>query len=33
LLEFHEDVALLRRELVDCGFMAREAGIYQRVVP
>jgi DNA-binding HxlR family transcriptional regulator len=32
LLEFHEDVALLRRELVDCGFMARDRGIYQRVV-
>lgn len=32
LLEFHEDVALLRRELVDCGFMEREAGIYHRVV-
>ncbi len=31
LLEFHEDVALLRRELVDGGFMVREGGIYQRV--
>ncbi len=31
LLEFHEDVALLRRELVDEGFMTRDAGIYRRL--
>lgn len=30
LLEFHEDVATLRRELVDHRFMEREKGIYQR---
>lgn len=32
LLEFHEDVALLRRELVDEGFMTRDSGIYRRLV-
>jgi hypothetical protein len=32
LLEFHEDVAQLRRDLVDLGFMTRDAGIYQREV-
>ncbi len=31
LLEFHEDVAQLRRDLVDYGYMTREAGIYQRL--
>ena len=31
LLEFNEDVATLRRELVDLGLMEREAGIYCRV--
>ncbi|MBN1878208.1 MAG: metalloregulator ArsR/SmtB family transcription factor [Anaerolineae bacterium] len=30
LLDFHEDVALLRRELADHGYMEREAGIYWR---
>ncbi|MCU0521394.1 MAG: DUF2087 domain-containing protein [Anaerolineae bacterium] len=30
MLEFHEDVAQLRRDLVDYGFMTREAGIYRR---
>ncbi len=30
LLEFDEDVATLRRALVDHGFLEREAGIYQR---
>lgn len=30
LLEFHEDVATLRRALVDLGWMTRERGIYQR---
>ncbi|CAA9574016.1 MAG: hypothetical protein AVDCRST_MAG19-3119 [uncultured Thermomicrobiales bacterium] len=29
LREAHEDVATLRRELVDYGFMTREAGIYR----
>jgi ArsR family transcriptional regulator len=31
LLEFHEDVAALRRDLVDLGYMEREGGIYWRV--
>jgi hypothetical protein len=31
LLEFHDDVATLRRELVTHGFMEREQGIYRRV--
>ena len=31
LLEFHEDVATLRRDLVDLGYMDRESGIYWRV--
>jgi hypothetical protein len=32
LTRFHPDYALLRRELVDWGFMTREKGIYWRVV-
>jgi len=32
LLECNEDVATLRRELVDLGLMVREGGIYRRVV-
>jgi ArsR family transcriptional regulator len=32
LLEFHEDVATLRRDLVDLGYMDRESGIYWRVI-
>lgn len=32
LLDFHEDVAFLRRDLVDQGYMEREAGIYHRVM-
>jgi ArsR family transcriptional regulator len=31
LLEFHEDVATLRRELIANGLMQREKGIYRRV--
>jgi biotin operon repressor len=31
LLEFHEDVATLRREMVGFGMMKRAAGIYRRV--
>ncbi len=31
LLEYHEDYASLRREMVDTGLMARENGIYQRL--
>ena len=31
LLEFHEDVATLRRELIANGLMKREKGIYRRV--
>jgi ArsR family transcriptional regulator len=31
LLEFHEDVALLRREMVELGYMQRDRGIYWRV--
>ncbi len=30
LLDFHEDVATLRRELVGTGLMAREQGMYRR---
>ena len=30
LLPFHDDVAALRRYLVDEGFLSREAGIYHR---
>ncbi|MEW5871108.1 MAG: metalloregulator ArsR/SmtB family transcription factor [Chloroflexota bacterium] len=33
LLEFHEDVASLRRYLVSEGLMKREKGIYQRALP
>lgn len=33
LLEFHEDVASLRRGLVSNGLMTREQGIYHRVYP
>jgi hypothetical protein len=33
LLDFHEDVATLRREMVDNGLMQREKGIYMRTVP
>lgn len=32
LLEFHEDVAALRRELISQGLMQRNQGIYQRVL-
>ena len=32
LLEFNEDVATLRREMIDHKMMTREKGIYQRVV-
>lgn len=32
LLEFHEGVATLRRDLVDLGYMERESGIYWRVI-
>ena len=31
LLEFHEDVASLRRGLVSNGLMEREQGVYRRV--
>ena len=31
LLEYHEDYASLRREMVDTGLMARESGIYRRL--
>ena len=31
LLNFHEDYASLRREMVDTGLMARENGIYRRL--
>ena len=31
LLDFHEDYASLRREMVDTGLMARENGIYRRL--
>ena len=31
LLEYHEDYASLRREMVDTGLMARENGIYRRL--
>lgn len=30
LLDFHEDVATLRRELVDNGLLERERGVYRR---
>ena len=30
LLEFHDDVALLRRGLVEVGLMERKGGVYQR---
>ena len=33
LLEFHEDVATLRREMIASGLMARQSGIYWRAVP
>ena len=32
LVEFHDDVAALRRGLVDSGLMIRETGTYRRVV-
>ena len=32
LVEFHEDVATLRRELVGTGLMVRDEGIYRRAV-
>lgn len=32
LLEFHEDVATLRREMVGFGLMKRDGGIYRRVI-
>ena len=32
LLDFHEDVAALRRGLVEAGLMEREAGIYRRAL-
>ncbi|HEY3269141.1 MAG TPA: metalloregulator ArsR/SmtB family transcription factor [Armatimonadota bacterium] len=31
ILEYHDDFATFRRELVDGGYMAREAGIYWRI--
>lgn len=31
LIEFHDDVASLRRELIACGLMTRDHGIYRRV--
>lgn len=31
LIEFHDDVATLRRELIACGLMTRDHGIYRRV--
>lgn len=33
LLDFHEDVATLRRSLISFRLMEREAGIYKRVIP
>ena len=33
LVEFHEDVATLRRELVSYGHLAREHGVYRRAEP
>lgn len=33
LARYHEDVAALRRYLVDAGLVTRERGIYRRVVP
>lgn len=33
LLDFHEDVATLRRSLISFKLMEREAGIYKRVIP
>jgi hypothetical protein len=33
LLDFHEDVAALRRGLVDAGLMEREEGLYWKVPP
>jgi ArsR family transcriptional regulator len=33
LLDFHDDVATLRRGLIDHKLMQRERGIYRRVVP
>jgi hypothetical protein len=32
LLDFNEDVATLRREMIDHGLMTREKGIYRRLV-
>jgi len=31
LIDFHEDVATLRREMIGHGLMEREKGIYRRV--
>ena len=31
LLDFNEDVATLRREMIDHGLMKREKGIYERI--
>jgi ArsR family transcriptional regulator, arsenate/arsenite/antimonite-responsive transcriptional repressor len=33
LVEFHDDVATLRRELIICKLMTRDHGIYQRTAP
>ncbi|MBN1582486.1 MAG: DUF2087 domain-containing protein, partial [Anaerolineae bacterium] len=33
LVEFHDDVATLRRGLIEHHLMAREGGIYRRSVP
>ncbi|MBN2550040.1 MAG: DUF2087 domain-containing protein [Anaerolineales bacterium] len=33
LLDFHEDVAALRRGLVELGLLERQQGVYQREVP
>lgn len=33
LVEFHEDVATLRREMIGFGLMKRAAGVYRRVMP
>lgn len=33
ILEFHEDFATLRRELIGLGLLARENGVYWRVNP
>ncbi len=33
VVDFHDDVAYLRRELISQGLMTRAKGIYQRIVP